>query len=155
FASEAGTITGWNPAVPPSTSAHLGHQAMDGAIYKGVALAQVGTSNFLYAADFHNGKIDVLDTGYNVTQLDGSFTDPSLPAGYAPFNIAALNGKLYVSYALQDDDAEDDVSGPGHGFIDVFDTSGHFQQRLVSQGALNSPWGMVVAPGNFGNFSND
>src|SRR5262249_51838723 len=144
FASETGAVTGWNPTVPlppPSRTAHLGFQATDGAIYKGIALAQVGTSNFLCVTDFHNGKIDVLDKDFHLTHLAGSFTDPNLPDGYAPFNIAAINGKLYVTYARQDEDAEDDVPGHGRGFIDVFDTSGHFQQRLVSRGELNSPWG--------------
>ena len=165
FASESGAITGWNPgvgAVPgvsgPSTVAEVGFQATDGAIYKGIATAQVGGKNYLFATDFHNGKIDVFDSQFHKVDLGqngfGTFTDPNLPAGYAPFGIAAINGKLYVSYAQQDADAEDDVAGKGHGFIDVFDTSGHFQQRLVSKGDLNSPWGMVLAPAGFGDFGN-
>src|SRR5262249_11167941 len=131
------------------------YPAPDGAIYKGIALANNGSGNFLYLADFHNGKIDVLDSTFHLTTLDGSFTDPNLPAGYAPFNIALLNGKLYVTYAKQDADAEDDVAGHGHGFIDVFDLNGHFEQRLVSRGELNSPWGMVIAPSGFGDFGGD
>jgi uncharacterized protein (TIGR03118 family) len=167
FASENGTISAWNPAVfptkPPagtglSTDAITGF-SQDGAVYKGLARAQVGGANFLYAADFHNGKIEVLDSNFKPvdpgTNGFESFTDPNLPAGYAPFNVALLNGKLYVSYAKQDDVAHDDVAGRGHGFIDVFETNGHFDQRLVSRGALNSPWGMVIAPSNFGDFSND
>jgi uncharacterized protein (TIGR03118 family) len=155
FASETGTVTGWAPSVAPATSAHLGYTAPDGAVYKGLALASNAAGNFLFATDFHNAKIDVLDTHYNIAHLDGSFTDPNMEPGYAPFNIALINGKLYVTYALQDDVQHDDVPGPGHGFIDVFDTSGHFQQRLVSHGALNSPWGMALAPASFGDFSND
>jgi len=164
FASEAGMITGWNPAVgiapgatPPSKTAEVGYAAPDGAVYKGLALAKVGTANFLYAADFHNNKIDVLDGSFRLvapnTNGFESFTDPNLPAGYAPFNVAAIGGKLYVSYAKQDADAHDDVAGPGHGFIDVFETNGHFDGRLVSRGALNSPWGMVQAPTTFGDFA--
>jgi len=160
FASESGNVTGWNPAVfaaaptapGPSTNAILGFSATDGAIYKGIALANNGTANFLYVADFHNGKIDVLDTNFHLTHLNGSFTDPNLPRGYAPFNVAAINGKLYVTYAKQDADAEDDVAGRGNGFIDVFDTNGHLQQRLASRGELNSPWGMALAPAGFGDF---
>jgi uncharacterized protein (TIGR03118 family) len=162
FAAESGTVSGWNPdvgvatgAMPPSVTAEVGFKASDDAIYKGIALAQSGGANYLYATDFHNGKIDVLDSQFHLAHLAGSFTDPNLPAGYAPFNVAAINGKLYVSYALQDDDAEDDVPGPGHGFISVFDTSGNFEKRLVTGGDLSSPWGMVVAPDEFGQFSHD
>jgi uncharacterized protein (TIGR03118 family) len=156
FASEEGVVSGWNPAVPlppPSTEAQGAFEAEDGAIYTGIALANNGDGNFLYLADFHNGKIDVLDGSYQLTEMAGSFTDPNLPAGYAPFNVAAISGKLYVTYALQDADAEDEVTGPGRGFIDVFDLDGNFQQRLVSRGALNAPWGMVLAPAGFGDFS--
>jgi uncharacterized protein (TIGR03118 family) len=165
FASENGTITGWNPGVFPmkpaapgvSTSAITGFSSTDGAVYKGLALAQMGGANFLYAADFHGGKIDVLNSQFQKVTLGTSgfetFTDPTLPAGYAPFNVALINGKLYVSYALQNSLMHDDVAGPGHGFIDVFETNGHFDNRLVSNGDLNSPWAMVMAPANFGDFS--
>jgi uncharacterized protein (TIGR03118 family) len=162
FASEAGTVSGWNPdvgvasgAMPPSVDAEVGFQASDGAIYKGIAMANNGSGNFLYLTDFHNGKIDVLDSQFQPTQMAGSFTDPNLPCGYAPFEVAAINGKLYVSYAKQDADQEDDVAGKGNGFINVFDTNGNFEQRLVSHGDLNSPWGMVQAPAGFGQFGND
>ena len=164
FASESGDITGWNPTVgvtgtPPSKTAEIGFPATDGAIYKGLALATNAGKNYLYAADFHNNKIDVIDgTFQKVTLGTGdfeSFTDPNLPNGYAPFNIALIDGKLYVSYAKQDAAAEDDVAGRGNGFIDVFETNGHFDQRLVSRGDLNSPWAMVQAPASFGDFSND
>jgi uncharacterized protein (TIGR03118 family) len=156
FASESGAVTGWNPNVPAagSRAAQTAFQAPDGAIYKGIALANNGTGNFLYLTDFHNGKIDVLDSKYQPVHLAGSFTDPNIPDGYAPFNIAAINGKLYVTYAKQDEDAEDDSPGPGRGFVDVFDTNGHMLQRLVSRGQLNSPWALVKAPANFGDFSN-
>jgi uncharacterized protein (TIGR03118 family) len=155
FATEAGVISGWNPTVDPN-NAIAGYTAPDGAIYKGIALGTNGGANFLYATDFHNGKIDVLDKNYALTpQAAGAFTDPNLPAGYAPFGIANIGGKLYVSYAKQDADAGDDVAGAGHGFIDVYSTAGQLQQRLVSHGSLNSPWGMVQATANFGDFSND
>src|SRR5262249_19953808 len=151
-----GAIAGWNPGIPPqpippggtkpppSTVAEVGFQATDGAVYKGLALAQVGGQNFLFATDFHNGKIDVLDGSFHHVHLSNppgfeNFADPNLPPGYAPFNVALINGKLYVSYALQDDAKHDDVAGKGHGFIDVFETNGHFDKRLVSGGDLNSP----------------
>src|SRR5262249_26331919 len=152
FASEAGKVFGWNPGVAPNNTAKVGFTASDGAIYKGITQAQVGTATFLYLADFHNGKIDVLDKDFHLTHLDGSFTDPTLPAGYAPFNVAAIGGKIYVAYAKQDADAEDEVAGPGRGFVSVFDTNGHFEQRLVSRGDLNAPWALVLAPPTFGDF---
>jgi Ca2+-binding RTX toxin-like protein len=140
----------------PSLTAEVGFQAADGAIYKGLALAQVGGKNFLFATDFHNGKIDVLDAQFRKvapgTNGFESFTDPNLPAGFAPFGVAVVNGKLYVSYAKQDAAAEDDVAGRGNGFIDVFETNGHFDGRLASRGDLNSPYGMVQAPAGFGDF---
>lgn len=166
FASEAGTVTGWNPNVgvvgganPPSLIAATAFTALDGAIYKGIALANNRTGNFLYLADFHNNKIDVLNATFQKQTLGaggfGTFTDPNLPAGFAPFNVAAINGKLYVSYAKQDATATDDVAGAGNGFISVFDLSGNFQTRLISQGALNSPWAMVVAPTGFSTLGGD
>lgn len=158
FASETGDVTGWNINVPPpspSTSAQLGYHALDGAIYKGIALANNGSGNFLYLADFHNNKIDVLNGTFTKVLLTGNFTDPNLPAGFAPFNVAAINGKLFVAYAKQDATAEDEIAGAGLGFIDVFDLNGNFQSRLVSQGDLNAPWAMVMAPANFGDFSGD
>jgi uncharacterized protein (TIGR03118 family) len=157
FASESGEITGWNPAVPPpppSTNAQPG-ASVSGAVFKGLALASSGGSNFLYAANFHDNAINVFDKTFLPVSLAGTFTDPSLPAGFAPFNIQAINGKLYVTYAKQNAAKHDDVAGPGNGFIDTFDTSGHFLQRLVSNGPLNSPWGMALAPATFGEFAGD
>jgi len=87
--------------------------------------------------------------------LAGSFTDPTLPRGYAPFGIANLGGALYVTYALQDAQKHDDVAGPAHGFVDIFDTDGHLVRRLATRGRLNSPWGLALAPAQFGRFSND
>src|SRR5262245_12252195 len=155
LARESGTVTGWNPAVTPSTTAKLGFTATDEAIYKGIALANNGSANFLYVADFHNGKIDVLDSQFHLTHLAGDFTDPHMKDGFAPFNVAAIDGKLYVTYAKQDADAEDDVQGRGLGFISVFDLNGNFLDRLVNRGRLNAPWGMVKAPAGFGEFSGD
>jgi uncharacterized protein (TIGR03118 family) len=162
FASEAGTVTGWAPTVGGGTTtrpAEPGFTATDGAVYKGIALGKNGTQNLLYVADFHGGKIDVLNGQWKKVTLGtggfGTFSDPNLPAGYAPFNVANIGGKLYVSYAKQNAMLHDDVAGPGHGFIDVFDLTGHFQQRLVSRGKLNSPWGMALAPAGFGDFAGD
>ena len=128
---------------------------MDGAIYKGIALANNGSGDFLYLADFHNNQIDVLNSSFQPTTLAGSFTDPSLPGGYAPFNVAAIGGKLYVAYAKQDAAAKDELAGAGLGYVGVFDLNGNFQTQLISQGKLNAPWAMVQAPTTFGDFGGD
>jgi uncharacterized protein (TIGR03118 family) len=157
FDSESGDVTGWSPAVPPpppSKQAWNGAH-VDGAIYKGLALAKVGTSSFLYAANFHAATIDVFDSAFKPVQMSGDFTDPHLPKHYAPFNITLLNDRLYVAYAQQDANAEDEVAGFGRGIVDVFDTSGNFVRRLISHGHLDAPWGMTIAPDNFGKFSGD
>lgn len=149
FATEDGTIAAWTGGTTASLPVD---NSASGAVYKGLALGTVGSDTRLYATNFRSGTIDVFDNHFNPI---GSFTDPSLPAGYAPFNIQNFNGNLYVTYALQDAAKHDDVSGPGHGFVDVFDTQGVFQQRLISGGALNSPWGMTIAPSGFGKFGGD
>jgi uncharacterized protein (TIGR03118 family) len=151
FATEDGTISAWTGG----TSAALSFSSPVGAVYKGLAMASNSQGTFLYATDFHNGAIDVIDSNFAKVTLSGSFTDPSLPSGYAPFNIQNIGGKLYVTYAVQDAAKHDDVSGPGHGIVDVFDLQGNFLQRLISNGPLNSPWGMAIAPTGFGNFGND
>ena len=109
---------------------------------------------FLYGADFHHGRIDVFDAGFDRVHLSGRFRDRKLPRGYAPFNIQELGGRLYVAYAKQDADREDEVAGPGRGFVDVYSTSGHLLRRLIRRGHLNAPWGLVLAPAaGFGHFS--
>jgi uncharacterized protein (TIGR03118 family) len=150
FATEDGTIAGWNGGTSAVTEA-----ATAGGVYKGIAIGNNGISNFLYAANFHSGAIDVFNNLFAPTTLAGSFTDPNLPAGYAPFNIQNVNGSLLVTYALQDAFKHDDVPGAGHGFVDRFDLNGNLQQRLITDGVLNSPWGLAIAPGAFGAFSND
>lgn len=158
FASESGQVTGWNPNVPPpapSTSAQPTAFSDPTAVLKGIALSTSTTGNFLYLADFANNKIDVLDGGFHlVTEPAGAFTDSTLPAGYAPFNVAVFGDKLYVTYAKQDAAKKDDVAGAGHGFVDVYNLDGTLQTHLISGGALNSPWGMAMAPADFGDFSN-
>jgi uncharacterized protein (TIGR03118 family) len=158
FDSEAGDITGWAPGVPPPPPSTVAQPAahVDGAIFKGLTLVDTGAGAFLYAADFHNARIDVFDDTYQQVQTPASaFRDPLLPKGYAPFNVQALDGKLYVAYAKQDADAEDEVAGPSLGFVDVFSPSGVMLQRLVSHGQLNAPWGLAIAPAGFGRFGGD
>jgi uncharacterized protein (TIGR03118 family) len=153
FDSETGRITAWSKAVS-GTTARV-EVTRRHAVYKGLTLASAGGSNFIYAANFHRGRIEVFNGRFKQVRLDGHFTDPNLPQGYAPFNIQLLAGKLYVTYAKQDAMRHDDVAGPGNGFVDVFDTSGHLLSRLVSRGDLNSPWGLVLAPPSFGVFGGD
>jgi uncharacterized protein (TIGR03118 family) len=155
FNSEGGQVTGWNPGVPPpppSTQAQVG-ASMPDAIYKGLAIASAGDGTFLYAADFHNGRIDVFDSSFTLVHLSGSFSDDEIPAGFAPFNVQALGGLLYVAYAKQDADREDEVAGPSLGFVDVYDTSGHLLRHLIERGQLNAPWGLALAPAGFGRFA--
>ena len=151
FDSEAGTITAWNGG----TTANTVVPNTTGAIYKGLAIAGKGKDALLYAADFHNAKIDVFDESFAKVTAPGGFVDPNLPAGFAPFNVQELAGRIVVASAKQDKDAEDEVAGDGLGYVDVFDASGHLLRRLISQGKLNAPWGLVLAPRHFGQFSGD
>ena len=153
FATEDGTISAWNANVNLNNTVLKVDNSASGAVYKGLALATNSTGVFLYATNFNAGTIDVFDSNFKPAKLSGSFTDKNIPAGYAPFGIALIDGNLFVSYAIQDGMKHDDVKGPGHGIIDVFDTDGNLIRRFASHGALNSPWGMVRAPLNFGGFS--
>jgi uncharacterized protein (TIGR03118 family) len=149
FATEDGTIAAWNSGAAAVTKADL---SALGTVYKGLALGSSGGKNYLYAANFSAGRVDVFDANFVPVALAGTFTDPNLPASFAPFNVQNIAGKLYVTYALPDAARHDDVSGPGNGYVDVFDTDGTLLQRLISQGPLNSPWGVVLAPAGFGGF---
>ncbi len=154
FVSEDGTISGWKAG----TSAETLATGSSANIYKGVAEAAVSGNNYLYAANFKSGAIDVFkgtSTGLGTSDLAGSFTDPNLPSGYAPFNIENLNDKLYVTYAEQDPNSPDEVAGAGKGLVSIFDTQGNFIERLDSQGTLNAPWGLAIAPSSFGEFAGD
>jgi uncharacterized protein (TIGR03118 family) len=154
FATEDGTISGWNPTVNPASSvlAVDNSQGGTGAVYKGLAIGQTADGTFLYAANFRNGTVDVFDQ--NFKQVN-SFTDPNVPAGFAPFNVQVLDNHLFVTFAMQDPTKHDDVPGVGHGFVDEFDLQGNLLQRVASGGALDSPWGLAIAPPGFGEFAND
>ncbi len=155
FATEDGTISGWSPGVDSNNAILAVDNSASGAVYKGLALGSNSQGDFLYATNFRNGTVDVFDSNFQPAQLDGSFADPRLPAGYAPFGIDNINGLLYVTYAKQDGKKHDDRAGIGRGFVDVFDTDGHLMNRLISRGLLDSPWGLAVAPSTFGKFAND
>jgi len=153
FATLGGTIAGWNGT--PTLTLAVTEATVPGAVFTGLAQASNTSGTFLYAADFMNGKIDVFNSSYTQTSLSGSFTDPNLPAGYRPYNIQTVNGKLYVEYAPIGSNGMPMV-GAGNGVVDVFNTNGGLVQRLISNGSqLNVPWGIALAPSNFGQFSGD
>jgi len=154
FATEGGQVLGWNPTAT-GTSAVAGFTASDGAIYKGLAIGMDGGGWHLYAADFHNAKVDVLDSSFALDDDHSKFVDPGIPAGFAPFGIQNLNGHIFVTYAKQDADAEDEIAGGGLGFVSMFGTDGSFEGRVFSHGMLNAPWGLAWAPSDFGKFSGD
>ena len=155
FATEDGTIAGWSPVANPASAIIAADNSAEGAVYKGLAIASNGSQPQLFAANFRENVIDVFDTNFQKVDKPGSFSDPKIPAGFAPFNVASLNGKLYVSYAKQNGEKHDDVAGAGHGYVDVYDLNGNLISRLISGGALDSPWGLALAPASFGTFAND
>jgi len=172
FVTEDGTIVAWGPGINPTDLPNDAFVVVDkskapsankGAVYKGATIAQMkaGGPFFLYVANFRSGRIEVYDTKFKRVDLDDvdndhgdeAFTDREIPSGFAPFNVQNIGGQLYVTYAKQDATKHDDVPGAGNGYVDIFDTSGNFVRRLISNGALNSPWGLALAPTNFGTFS--
>ena len=155
FDTEDGTISGWSPSFPDRSHAVLAVDRSNvgkGAVYKGLAIGSNASGTFLFATNFRFGTIEMFDSNFN---LVGSFTDHHLPQSFAPFGIQNIGGNLYVTFAKQNAKKHDDVAGAGHGFVDVFDTNGNLISRLISRGSLNSPWGLALAPANFGQFSND
>jgi len=148
--TEDGTIQGWNNG----TSTVIVYNGWPNAVYKGLALGSANGANYIYAANFRAGTVDVFDKTFTLHSFgQNAFVDNTLPAGYAPFNVANINGKIIVTYALQDDMKHDDVAGIGHGYIDVYDSTGTLLQRLPHVYALNSPWAMVVAPATWNQLS--
>jgi uncharacterized protein (TIGR03118 family) len=159
FDTENGTIDGWAPNVggpSPSMVTEVARNNGANAVYKGLAEAQVNGKSFLYATNFRSGRVEAYDSTFTPVEMPGGlFVDRGLPVGYGPFGIAEINGKLYVTFAKQDAKLHDDVAGSGHGFVDVFTNNGKFVRRLVSRGALDSPWGLALAPRSFGQFGGD
>jgi uncharacterized protein (TIGR03118 family) len=160
WATEDGTISAWTGGLNPPDQAVLAVDKSPGAVYKGLVFGTNVHGVFLFATNFRAGTIDVFAPNGSVgfraatpVEIDGDFTDPQIPAGFAPFGIQNINGDLFVTYALQNAAMHDDVAGPGNGFVDVFDTSGHLLRRFASRGALNSPWGVARASFAFGRFS--
>ena len=155
FATQSGTISGWNPTVDPASSVIAVNNSQSGAAYTGLAIGQNGSGTFLYAANFSKGTVDMFNSNF---QQVGSFTDPHVPAGYAPFNVQVLGGNLYVTYALQDAAKTNATASPGSGWIDEFSLSGQLLNTVAtpaSSGGLNAPWGLAIAPSSFGPFAGD
>jgi uncharacterized protein (TIGR03118 family) len=159
FDGEGGTIAAWANGSGTSAVTAYDDGVANGAkhaVYKGLALGTVNGADFLYATDLHNNKVDVFDSHFTKpTAMQGKFVDPTIPSGFVPFGIAALNGQLYVSYTKQDAAKHDETTGAGLGYVDVFDFSGNFVSRFASAGALNAPWGMAVAPAGCASLAGD
>jgi uncharacterized protein (TIGR03118 family) len=154
FDTEDGTISAWNLSNSPlALATMMVNKSVSGAVYKGLAIGTNASGTFLYATNFNAGTIDVFDQAFAEATLSGTFSDSTLPAGYAPFGIANINGSLFVTYALQNSQKHDDVAGKGHGFVDIFDTNGNMIRRFASKGVLDSPWGVAQATFNFGGLS--
>jgi len=154
FATEGGTIAGWNPSLGTAAEAKVDSSAA-GTIYKGLAVATTSTGPRLYATDFHNGRIDVFNATWATVTPAGGFVDSKLPAGYAPFGIQTIGPRIFVTYSKQGPGAKDEIDGQGLGFVDAFDTDGQLLVRVAQHGQLNAPWGLALAPASFGRFSGD
>jgi uncharacterized protein (TIGR03118 family) len=162
FDGEGGTLSAWAFSVDQANAITVYDDGAGGAVYKGLAIAANSSgANRLYATDFHNNKIDVFDGTFHKVTAPGGFTDPTLPAGYAPFGIQALTLQnqtmIVVTYAKQlAPDNHDDQPGAGFGLVDLYDTDGNLKTHLIPTGGkLNAPWGIALAPANFGTYSND
>jgi uncharacterized protein (TIGR03118 family) len=153
FATAGGQILGWSPTVNAANAVVAVDNSSSHALFDGLAVA----SDRLYAADFHNAKVDAFDASFNPLSL--GFSDPKLPKGWAPFGIQALNGNIFVTYARQDGKAVTPVPGGGQGYVDEFTPDGKLVARVASAGSpkapLNAPWGLAMAPSNFGAYSGD
>ncbi|MBN9375623.1 MAG: TIGR03118 family protein [Cellulomonas sp.] len=150
FAGENGDLSAWNGG---GSAVRVHHS--DTAVYKGLALVQGSSGPLLLAADFHDNRIDVFDGTFTLVSTVGMFHDRFLPAGYAPFDVAEIDGQVFVTYAKQDAARHDDVAGKAHGFVDVYTTDGGFVRRFATHGVLDSPWGITLAPATFGQFGGD
>jgi uncharacterized protein (TIGR03118 family) len=150
FVTENGRIEGWNPNVDPTNAVIAVDNSAHRSVYKGVGLSD-GKSQ-LYAADFQRGNVHVFDSTF--TEIN-KFTDNQLPKRFAPFNVKVIAGEVYVAFAEREKGGIDNVNGPGLGYVDVFRRDGHLKTRLISNGVLNAPWGMEIAPASFGTFAGD
>ena len=155
FVTADGTVSGWASSVSATAAQLMVDNSSSGAAYFGLAISATTTNAtpLLYAANLGSGNIDIFDTNYKPVAMPGAFVDPSVPAGFAPFNIQNEGGKLYVMYAKQN--ASKTFAAPGGGYVAIFDLNGNLLKHLVSNGPLNEPWGVAIAPATFGAFAND
>jgi uncharacterized protein (TIGR03118 family) len=155
FSTEGGTILGWTPSVNGTVALTGADRSNVSAVYKGLATA----NDRLYAADFHNGRVDVFDSSFKLISTPGAFGDPKIAKGFAPFGIQTLEGNIFVTYAKQDAAAHDDVPVPGQAYVDEFTPDGQLVAHVVNSGKknapLNAPWGLALAPADFGAFGGD
>jgi uncharacterized protein (TIGR03118 family) len=165
FATEDGTISGWNPAVNVATGAmpsainavlevdNSDNGSADGAVYKGATTAVLNGQTYLYVTNFRHARVEVYDRNFQPVHL-GAFDADHIPRGFAPFNIQNIGGSLFVTYAKQDAQRHDDVAGPGNGFVEIYGPDGRHEGHLQHGNWMNSPWGVVWTPRDFGKFSN-
>ena len=153
FATLDGTISGWNSTANKGSAIVMVDNSANGAVYTGLAIAANGANTYLYAANFGGGTIDVFDSNYAPVTLQNAFQDSQIPAGYAPFNVQYLAGNLYVTYALVANGFA--AAGAGNGYVDIYSPAGALMQHFIAGGNLNAPWGIAIAPANFGDFAND
>jgi uncharacterized protein (TIGR03118 family) len=151
FSTEEGTIRAWNRDVTGTNTMVMVDHSPDHAVYKGLAILTTHSGTFLYATNFHTHRVEVYDSQWKPVRA--AFIDPFIPRRYAPFGIQAIGGAIFVTYALHAEDDEDDVPGPGRGFVDAFEPRGLFFKRIATRGLLNAPWGLALAPEGFGKFS--
>jgi uncharacterized protein (TIGR03118 family) len=155
FATLQGQISAWAPTVDGTHALTIVDNGTSQASYTGLAIDTGAGGDMIYAADFHHATVATFSGAFAPVTTAGGFVDPTLPAGYAPFGIQQIGDKIYVAYAQQDAKQQRDVAGAGLGLLDVFDKQGNLLQHLVANGgALNAPWGIALAPANFGKFSN-
>ena len=152
FVSEDGSISGWSPTVAADHAIRAVDDGAEGAVYKGAALGTSSQGLRLFVTNFHEAKVSIYDDTFAEIDDPAAFIDPNVPSGYAPFGIENINNLIYVTYAKQDAAGHDDVPGRGHGYLAVFDADGNLVNHLVSQGPLNSPWGLALAPDGFWKF---
>jgi uncharacterized protein (TIGR03118 family) len=152
FCSEDGVISGWNSTVDATHAKVLLDNSKSNAVYKGLAMGANTAGPLLFVANFNSGKVEVYDGSMNPVVNAGAFTNPAIPATFAPFNVQVMSGKVFVAYAKPDAQKHDDVAGPGNGYVSVYDMSGNLLQSLIAGGNLNSPWGLAIAPATFGSF---
>jgi uncharacterized protein (TIGR03118 family) len=154
FATLDGTLAGWD-ANSGTQAVTVVNNSSNKAVYTDIALDTNSTGTFLLAADFSLGTVDVFNSSFAPAQLAGSFVDPNLPAGYAPFGIHSIGGNIYVTYALVNPATGFETVGAGLGYVDEFDNNGNFIAEAITQNSLNAPWGMALAPQGFGSFGGD